>query len=608
VLGLASGPLPVVLFLDDLHWADSNTTDWLGFLGRRLGGERLLVVGGYNSEEREWASALRGTLMPSGVVSDFSLGRLDPDEIDQILRHVGESLPADEELAELLFQATGGNPFYLLETLHALAEATCDVDDLAGMMSFCLPDIVREAAEGRLSRLDPVARQVLEAGAVLGLAFTFDEVHLTGGRSEIETMDGLDGLVARQLLDEEPARYRFRHEVIRAAAYRSLGHGRRRLLHRRAGEALERLRVGDPAALSRHSEQADKLGQAAFYALEAGRAAKAVFAHEEARTHFDRALVLLETEAAEIRRPDDVAANQHRQIEALYERGWVFRLLGAMDAYVADLEQEARLAESLGDPATLAHLRFRQASAHRWFCRYERARAIAKEGLAFSQEAGDPLLEAYCLREIGLAARELGAYGPAQSALEAAQTILADLQETVLELHVMGNLSSLHLYRGEYEESLALAERALALCDRAGLPLERRLPLGDIGAAAGALGHLASAQEALEESLRIAQRTSDRTQEIFCDLHLGWLSVRRQRPQAALDALHAGLELAEQVGSCAEQSALHSGLAEAYRLAGKRATARHHAERALQLARSRGCAYDELLARDVLQRLGAASA
>ena len=262
-------------------------------------------------------------------------------------------------------------------------------------------------------------------------------------------------------------------------------------MHRRAGEAFERLHSEDATALARHFERAGLPGQAARYAVQAGLAAKKVYAPVEARMNFDHALALLEQEAAGLREPEAIAANRRLQVQALGERGWALRLLGDMAAYARDLEQEARLAELLGDSDTLAHLRWRQASAHLWFCRHDEARAAAEDGLRLSRAAGDSLLEAACLRVIGLAARAVGNYEVAQSTLEQALHLFAALDQPSYRVHTLGNLSTLSFYRGDYPQAMALARQALAVCEAAGLWADRRMPLGDMGAAAAALGERA---------------------------------------------------------------------------------------------------------------------
>jgi tetratricopeptide (TPR) repeat protein len=433
----------------------------------------------------------------------------------------------------------------------------------------------------------------------------------------------LDELVARHLLREGDSEYRFRHQVIRGVVYRGLSQWRRRLLHRRAGETLEKLQPDDAASLTGHLEQAGDPGRAARYALQAGQTAKGVYGHTEARAHFDHALTLLEGEAAEMQDPEAVSANRRLRIQALYERGWALRLLGDMEAYARDLREVARLVELLGDQCTLAHLRWREAYTHRWFCRYAEAREAAEEGLRLGHAVGECalvatcrdeglranwatghcLFEALCWREAGLAAREMGDYEQARSALEQALGLYVQMGETLYEIHTIGNLSTLSWYMGAYERAMELAQQALARCDEAGLPFHRRIPLGDMGAAAAALGDTDLARRCLVESLEIARQVADRTQEILCLLHLGWLCVREKQPIQALEHLQAGLDLAESIGSRAEQGWLLSGLARAHLLAGEGEQALACADQAQKLAQETGRPYDERLARRILARL-----
>jgi DNA-binding SARP family transcriptional activator len=320
-LALAAGPQPAILCLDDLQWADDTTLDWLTHLGRRLWNSRLLVVGTYSSEEPATVADLRHGLARLGILSELRLARLEDAAVLEIARHVGDEALSDQARAHDLSEMTGGNPFLLLQILWTLHESSCTLEDVAGFADACFPDTIHDAVEARVDHLSSQARQVLEACAVLGGHFTFELVHVTAGRRQMETMDGLDELVARQLLTEEAEEYRFRHEVVRGAVYGTLGNSRRRLLHRRAAEVLERMQSHDVAALARHFARAGQPEQAAQYALLAGQAAKAVYGHAEARIHFDRAVALLEQGATGLRQAEEIAENRSRRIEALQERG-----------------------------------------------------------------------------------------------------------------------------------------------------------------------------------------------------------------------------------------------------------------------------------------------
>ena len=190
-------------------------------------------------------AALRRGLTRQNVLSELRLERLDRATVLRFLRALGDPIPGHEALAGRLHRATGGNPFFLLEILRALLESGPDDRDASSPesppaadaqsgpeQSLPLPKTIQAVVEARVGRRSARARQVLEAGAVLGRAFAYELVHLTAGRRELETMDGLDELVGQQLLEEMGGRYRFRHQVVQTVVYRGLSLRRRSLLHR----------------------------------------------------------------------------------------------------------------------------------------------------------------------------------------------------------------------------------------------------------------------------------------------------------------------------------------------------------------------------------------
>ena len=256
------------------------------------------------------------------------------------------------------------------------------------------------------------------------------------------------------LISEHDGTYHFNHDLIHTVVYRGLDYGRRQLLHRRAGEALVKRRSEDVAAIARHFERAEEPRKAAEYVLQASQRARAVFAYAAARAHCDKALALLQREAADLRDPDELTANRCLQVKILHERGWALRLLGEMEAYALDSQEIARLAALLNDRHTLAQARWREAHAHRWFCRYAEAIASAEDGIQISRVVGDALCEAICLREVGLAARALGEYEQAKATLERALALFVELGNAEYEIHVLSNLSTLYLYQGDYESGV----------------------------------------------------------------------------------------------------------------------------------------------------------
>jgi predicted ATPase len=246
-----------VLCLDDLHWADEATYSWLSYLKRRLAAAPLLVVGAYRTgaehpppspEQASFArpelAQLRHALLRSAVLSEVQLAGLDRAATRQLVagllrsgygEEVLDDVEAHEPLMAQLQRWTSGNPLLLLEVLQALQQSGWQPGQPAALEQAALSPPLQEAVRARLHFLDGLSRQVLEAAAVLGESFRFEQVQQVSGRSELETLDALDMLVAQQLLIEEPERYRFRHLLVQRVVYQGLGHHRRRLLAARRG-------------------------------------------------------------------------------------------------------------------------------------------------------------------------------------------------------------------------------------------------------------------------------------------------------------------------------------------------------------------------------------
>jgi DNA-binding SARP family transcriptional activator len=268
LLKLAAWRPPLVLCLDNLHWADEATLTWLGYLARQLVHAPFMVLGTYCSEEGQVLGPLRGELERSGLLHEVRLEGLSQTEVLELVRFLSGQESGAQRLSQRLHQVTGGNPFYLLETLRVMFEAGVLWQDETGWsmgvdkttvdyQEFPLPDTVCEVIRARLGRLSPQARQVLEAGAVLGCRFGFDLVRAVSGRRQKETLEALDELLARQVITESDKTYVFKHSLIHQVVYHDLSYGRRRLLNRRAGEALAKTHGEDVAAPARHFEQAD---------------------------------------------------------------------------------------------------------------------------------------------------------------------------------------------------------------------------------------------------------------------------------------------------------------------------------------------------------------
>src|SRR5512133_2664258 len=278
LLAACAGPVPGLLVLDDLHLADAASLDVLAYLVHRLEGRPLLVLVCWRSEQVPADSRLRrlaAEARRAGQGSVLELRRLDAAGVAELVTAVA---PARAGAAGLLHERTEGLPFLVLEYLAAVG------DD--GELPALLPGGARDLLAARVRDVGDAARQLLATAAVLGRSFEVDTARAASGRSDEEAVAALEELAARGLVHEVAGDvYDFGHGLVRDLVYEQTSLARRRLLHRRVGEALaagargRRPQEPPAASIARHLELGGAVAEAAGYHRLAGDQARAVFAN-----------------------------------------------------------------------------------------------------------------------------------------------------------------------------------------------------------------------------------------------------------------------------------------------------------------------------------------
>ena len=299
LLGHLSAMQPLVLVLEDLHWADEMSARLLGFVGRHLGDSPLLLVVTARTEEIDDAPAVRaalGELERDGRlvrVPLAPLSRTDTHELARSLARTGSDETALERLADHAWTVSEGNPFVVVETVLAAAEGAA-----AASRGLGVPDRVREIVTRRLSRLSERGRALADVAAVIGRAFEFALLHRASGLDEGDAASAVEELVRRGTLHGVGEHFDFTHDRIREVAYGAMLFPRRQLLHRRVAEAIEDLSRAqlEPhlLALGQHYRDAGVWVKTVDYLTRAGREAQTVrSANREAVACYDGALAAL---------------------------------------------------------------------------------------------------------------------------------------------------------------------------------------------------------------------------------------------------------------------------------------------------------------------------
>ena len=299
---------PLVLLLDDLHWADTTSLSLLLYLGRHLDGARILLLGTYRDagvdREHGFGETLR-ELARERLMDEVHVRRLAMDGTAGLIRQQLVSETVSEDLVALVHARAEGNPFFTEELVKALVEQGGVVQGLArwdpaAVAGVEVPHSVRAVVAHRVSRLPAETQELLRLASVVGQEVELEVLVAASGQPEAELLDHLDAALGARLLEERRSasmvRYAFGHALVQQALYAGVPSSLRRRLHRRIGEVLELLQTGRPlvaAELARHFLAAGDAPRAVGYALQAGREASARYAHAEAARSYQSAIDLL---------------------------------------------------------------------------------------------------------------------------------------------------------------------------------------------------------------------------------------------------------------------------------------------------------------------------
>jgi predicted ATPase len=443
---------PVVLFLDDLHWADKPSLLLLQHVAQRTARDRLLIVGAYRDVELDRTHPLADALgalrrlpnyrrvllrgLPRESVKDM-LTAIDPSE---------EGAAGRQALAAAVYQETEGNPFFIREVMAHLIETGKIVHEhgrwvgqVTSISELGIPEGVREVVGRRLSRLSEGCNRMLTLASTMAGGFSWDALKAICDEPEAELLDLLEEALRAQLIAErrgEGGLYDFTHALIRQTLYEELSTPRRVLLHRQIGEALEQLYAANVephlAELAHHfyeSAPGGDVEKAIDYARRAGDRFLSLVAWEEAASQYERALQAMDLtpEADEQLRIDVLLALGHalsfagaerERWRAVFSRGAELARLagdreryaraalgfaellpnpGVIDAEVVRLLEDGLQLQGPGESALRAKMLARLGNELSLSSQRERAKELLADALQMARRFDDPEMLAFVL-------------------------------------------------------------------------------------------------------------------------------------------------------------------------------------------------------------------
>jgi class 3 adenylate cyclase len=378
---------PVIVAVDDLHWIDHSSEEFLSYLIEWLANTHILLILLYRPEyTHQWGN--KSVYSQVGLVQ---LTRQTSAELVQAILEGGLMVP---QLNELIYNRAGGNPLFVEELTHNLLEnGTIEKKDrqydLARDTSDILvPDNIQGIIAACLDRVEESLKIILQVASVIGREFAFRLLQtILGMREELKSqmlnLQGLEFISEKSLFPE--LEYIFKHALTQEVAYNSLLQNRRKEIHARIGNAIEAIypdRLEEYyELLAHHYERSDDQNKALEYLDFANQKAAKVSAMEEAKIYFDKAMQLLDSQP-------ESSLNQEQRISMIVNQMIVFELLLNIPEYYDLLIRYKPMAQKSGNQGNLGAFYSRIAECEWWFGDYHKAIENANKAIDLAQASG----------------------------------------------------------------------------------------------------------------------------------------------------------------------------------------------------------------------------
>ena len=593
----------LVLAIEDLHWSDPSTLDWIATVAMRPEPAKVLILATLRpptpSEPDGPLSELRDILRARQVAREVELQGLDEADV---LRYIAARLPPapgqEQDLGRLaprLHHHTGGNPLFLATVVDQLVDRGVVAPGSAGwsagedmdVADLGVPDAIRPLIKRQLAQLPDAERQLLEAASVVGDAFSVavvaNVVGVEANEAELTVTDTPSRRFVREIgLEEYPdgvisTKLGFVHTLFRDALYRGLPNGRRIELHRRVGDFQEEAwgpRAEEIAAeLAVHFEEGRDLSRSVRYLQHAAENARRRSAFKEARLHYGRALKLAD------RLPDGGERNE-RQLGLLMGLGATLMATSGFGA--PDVEAAYSTARSLSQQISDTARVF-PALWGMWLFYWGRGEVrtsaeLADELRALAEASGDQGLRLQALHASWATAFSQGSFE--QASVQAAEGIaLYDVEWHAPMAVTYGSHDASVCARmfaaralalvGRVDEAMVMSDEAIGHARFLAHPFSTALALKFRAALDQSCGSADDAGVHASEGIAIAQDQGFGLLHAWCSVIHGWAIARRGDRAAGLNEIEAGIAAARKSGSDQFQPYLLGLLADACLSAGR---------------------------------------
>lgn len=453
---------PLVILLDDLHWADNDSLEVLNQLAGTLGQQRILFIATYRSEATHRGHPLYQYLPLIRRNSTVDTLRLDPitreDTAQLVTAYHGTCHP---ELADYLYRRAEGHLLFTVELLHDLVDQNLLTQNAEGLwlppaQSIPVPTLLKQVILHRVERLGEMGETVLSHAAVVGETWQSELVENLVELSENELLDILEQAIQAdliQIVDERQEIYRFSHGLIREVLYKQYIPRRRKRVHERIGLYLEIQMPSNLARLSHHFYEAENWQKALEYSFRAGQEAANNFANNRAIELYQHAI-----EASQHTRND---IDFQFQVKLYRQIGDVYRILDqnlqAEDAYRRMRDAARGAGNTYAEGTALAQLVLTHLAQYQ----LEIAEQTAQEAIKLAEQVGDPKLLAQVYGSLAKLLIVRGQLEGSHHYIDRYSELSEELNDAAAQSDVLRQKAYLATWSGRYTEAEMVARQCL---------------------------------------------------------------------------------------------------------------------------------------------------
>ena len=589
---------PLILVVEDLHWIDGETQAFLDGLVERLPTARLLLLVSYRPEyTHAWSSKT--------YYSQIHLNILAPESASALLQGLLGDDPSMAQVKVLLSELTGGNPLFLEESVRTLVETGTLMGERGAyrlarpLSSIQVPSTVQAILASRIDRLSPEDKELLQAASVVGKDVPYTLLAAIAGESEEGLRRELGHLQTAEFLYEVGSlpdlQYTFRHALTHEVAYAGLLHERRRSLHGRVMEAIERLDAERLTTqldrLAHHAFRGEIWGKALAYCQEAGARGFARSAHAEALDRVDQALHALH-------QLGDPARNTLSELLLVAQRAAALRALrGYAAAEVEEVYRQAHeLCEAVGDTPERFNIEWQQMQFFLVRGDLDAAAELSPRLLGHAQRSQDrsELMDAHLAT--GMTLFHQGRFAAARDHLERGVALYRpedDKPHLVTHGQDPGAFCLSYLaytlwFLGYPDQALARAEMALDVARRSAHAFSHVSALTFVARVSQCRRDLGRTRDVARELVAESRDHGFAYYEAQGRIQLGWTRAMADGDEAGCAQILEGAAALEKTGTVLGLRAALVQLAEAYQRVGRAREAQDVLDRARDAARGGG--------------------